>query len=251
MANNTTITTYDQEYFSSAQINIYLGDVLIDEITSLQIQVTQRKMPIYGYSSQLFDKVAAGTVIVQGEFSINFKEAGYLNIVLKRFKELEGKNPLISSSTLMDKSRGGITTSTGKNVLQRKNIEELVGNIAIGENGGVKLTNEELIEYYQSLSGMNNKDGALNQAESTFEAFEDRIWGKEDLSNRQSGRRADSNIYDNFTMYITFGDYNRNNNVNHTSKRIDNVFLTGQSQSIQNDGNPAQEVYSFFARNYV
>jgi hypothetical protein len=262
---------YDLEYFSGAQMNMYIGDVLIDEVTSLQIQVQQKKMPVYGYASQLFDKVAKGTVFVEGTFTINFKESGYLYAVLERYKRLTNGSsspvlsPFISNTALsqIPKERtGGAKRAGQKGLLRRQNIEQIdetVQQVISGQVNGQPIRQEQLVDYYRSLTGFNNEaaargesvPGALNMAEDTFEAFEDKIWGSARLSQDSEGRRGDSNRFDDFTIYVTMGDYNRNDRVNHTAKRIDNVHLIGQAQTIMINGEPVAEQYSFFARNFT
>jgi len=79
---------YESPYFSGSQAGVYIGDVYIDEITSIRYRGTQQKIPIYGYASQLFDRVAPGPFIVEGEFTINFKESAYLWAVLERYEEV-------------------------------------------------------------------------------------------------------------------------------------------------------------------
>ncbi len=279
MAENSTNTKnssletriFDLEYFSSSQSNIYIGDVLIDEITGLQVSVQQRKQPIWGYASQLFDKVARGTVMVEGNFTINFKESGYLYTVLERYKRLTSGisgpalSPYISTSAFSQLSQertGGAKLGADRGLLRRQNIEQIrtsVEQVIDGKVNGQDIKPEDLIEYYRSLSGFNNTSqardgsapGALNLAEDIFEEFEDKIWQTDRLDSDAEGRRGDSNRFDDFTIYITWGDFNRNDRVNHTAKRIDNVFLTGQSQIIQLNGEPIQEQYSFIARNFV
>src|SRR5678809_314400 len=80
---------YDLDYFSSQQAALYIGDVFVDEVIALSYSVQQSKTPIYGYASQLFDAVSHGTVIVQGQFSVNFKESGYLWLILHRYKRFQ------------------------------------------------------------------------------------------------------------------------------------------------------------------
>lgn len=263
MAANTHV--YDQEYFSGAQMNMYIGDVLIDEVTSLAVQVRQNKVPVYGYADQLFNKVSKGTVLVQGQFTINFKEAGYLYAVLERFKQRGRVNsPFIDTNNFnfQDKTRGGALRDGQRGVLSRQNIEQIdksVDSITSGTVNGRALRPEEYIEYFQSLTGFNNRSpgragsvpGALPGVENVFEAFEDRIWGTDELDRDADGRRGDSNRFDDFTIYATFGDYNRNNRVNHTAKRIDRVHLIGQAQTIMINGEPIAEEYSFIARNFT
>lgn len=269
----TAITSriYDLEYFSGAQMNMYIGDVLIDEVTSLAVSVQQRKLPVYGYASQLFDKVAQGTVLVEGTFTINYKEAGYLYAVLRRYKDLTNGNsqpvrsPFISRdalSQLPEERTGGAKRSNRKGLLRRQNIEQIsetVEQVVSGQANGNTVRPEQLVDYYRSLTGFNNEaaarngsvPGALNVAEDIFETFEDKIWGSERLDADKEGRRGDSNSFDDFTIYITMGDYNRNDRVNHTAKRIENVHLIGQAQTIVINGEPVGEQYSFLARNFV
>lgn len=263
MAANTHV--YDQEYFSGAQMNMYIGDVLIDEVTSLMVQVRQNKMPVYGYASQLFDKVSKGTVLVQGQFTINFKEAGYLYAVLERFKQRGTDTSPFSSSKNFSgiaKNRGGAMRDGDRGLLSRQNIEQInqsVESVTSGIINGRQVRPEEYIEYYRTLTGFNNSSpgragsvrGALPEVENVFERFEDKIWGTDDLSRDAEGRRGDSNRFDDFTIYCSFGDYNRNNRVNHTAKRIDRVHLIDQAQQIMINGEPVAEQYSFIARNFV
>lgn len=259
----TRTTMYDQEYFSGAQVNLYIGDVLIDEATGLQIMLNQSKRPVYGYASQLFDATTRGTVIVQGEFSINFKESGYLHTVLSRFKKQTlGVGPLAVSPYVSRKNVGRVEGGGAKRngvpgFLARQNVEQVL-------EGDVP--KEQLIDYYQSLAGFSNQSAErsalfrqlnfpderrnLETAEHVFEAFEDRVWGPERLDD--IARRVDDNNFDNFTMWITYGDYNSNDYVNHTARRVDGVRLTGQSKVITDrDGSPVQERYTFLARNWV
>lgn len=268
---DTNTQVYDLEYFSGAQMNMYIGDVLIDEVTSLNVMVRQQKMPVYGYADQLFAKVAAATVLVQGTFTINFKESGYLYTVMERYKSLTGGigapilSPFISNKSFsgLPKDRtGGAKQSSQSGFLRRQNIEQIsaaVDSITSGQSNGQPIRKEDEIEFFRSLSGFNNDAaprngsvaGALNPAEDIMEAFEDKIWGLNTLDADSEGRRGDSNRWDDFTIYITFGDYNRNDRVNHTAKRIDRVHLIDQAQTIMINGEPLAEQYSFIARNFV
>ena len=74
---------YNVEYFSGSQASIFIGDVFVDEITFFAFSVSQERVPLYGYGDQLFRDVSKGPVLVQGQFSINFKEAGYLFLILR------------------------------------------------------------------------------------------------------------------------------------------------------------------------
>lgn len=82
---------FPEEYFSGADITIYFGDLWIDEITSLSFVLREPVMPVYGYASYTWDDIARGSRIVEGEFRIAFKEAGYLFVVLDHISMLKEK----------------------------------------------------------------------------------------------------------------------------------------------------------------
>jgi len=256
----TRTTVYDQEYFASSQVNLYIGDVVIDECCELQVVLNQNKRPIYGYASQLFDATAQGTVLVQGSFQINFKESGYLYTVLNRLRRLESQkgtplvSPFVSSKQLGRPDIRGATRGKELGGVEMANIERVLSaESELARRDGA--TREELMDYYQKLtslhadiSGFNNPDGALNSAENLFEAFENRVWGRQKLDKEP--RRVDDNAFDGFTIYVTYGDFNSNDRINHTARRIDGVRIVGQAKTIMNDGKPVKEGYQFIARQW-
>lgn len=92
---NTLIPgVYNAEYFDGSQVAIYMGDIWIDEITSFNFQVTHTKRPLYGYADQYFRAVSKGQILVEGSFTINFKEAGYLWLALNEYFKHEGRELL-------------------------------------------------------------------------------------------------------------------------------------------------------------
>lgn len=239
----TKTTIYDQEYFSGSQVNIYIGDVLIDEITSMSFQVTENKRVWYGYGSQIFDAVSKGTILVEGQFSINYKEAGYLHLVLQRYQKL------------INQHKVNLITDGGH--LKRNNIETQAFVDAIVNRTGLNpLTKEQEQEALQHLSGFNNPDnsvpgatGALGVAEKMFERFEDMIWSNS-IDNKEERMITHQTLQD-FSVTITYGDYNASDRVNHTVQEIEGIHLTSHGQMIKVDGDNIQEYYSFIGRNLL
>jgi hypothetical protein len=74
---------FSEDYFSGADVNIFFGDIWVDEAISLSFQIEESVLPIYGYASYTFDTVARGRRIVSGSFAINFKTTGYLQQILE------------------------------------------------------------------------------------------------------------------------------------------------------------------------
>lgn len=113
---------FPEDYFSGADITIYFGDIFVDDITGLEFSLQERVQPVYGYNSYTYDSVARGQRLIQGSFTIAFREAGYIYRILEHIGLEQGKaKPLIAYQL------GGLTASKPKwlgNV--KETIEELL-----------------------------------------------------------------------------------------------------------------------------
>lgn len=249
----------DNEYFDETDMFLYIGDVWVDEIVHLAYSVEQQKTPIYGYASQLFDTTAAGHVIVTGQFSINFKEAGYLWTILRRYFRMSGdvnspQNDFLDRKFANKLTRGldyldiqgnqkPIIGSNGTNV-SRASIERITQG---------DITKKELRDFYYDLSSYAThsvKSPKDKVFEDIAEAFEDEIWKKDNEELLQQLRRTDSNVFDGFDIYVTFGNYSVKA-ANHTCEQIIGVRLVGRSKTIQIDGANVIETYNFIAKSLI
>jgi hypothetical protein len=275
---------YAKDYFTGVQAGIYIGDVYIDEVTSIQYSLMQSKVPIYGYASQLFDAVVPGVVIVEGNLSINFKESGYLWIVLSRYKKLQEaidsavgkaikaggsgldlvKNRKIPGSDIVGSpynlamnSKTG-DTQAGVNIpFVRTNKYDAISRAGIEQIVSGRATRAERFKFYENISGQISREGvgSRNIFESLASTFEEAVWQEQaitgqDISLDIQARRADSNIFDDIDIFITYGDWT-NPSADKTVRRLRGVRFTGFTQAFDYSGNPIQESYSFMARNIV
>jgi hypothetical protein len=247
---------YNIEYFSGSQVAIYIGDVMVDEVTSMQFSVRQNKQPLYGYADTLFRTVSKGQVLVQGSFTINFKEAGYLWLILNEYNKKRG---------LPDKLKP-ITSSQD---IERKNIErfvdgetdtyadrnQLLSNLAAQAALTGFASNQRLVGtagFDSSFVGPPGPgDTGLGAAENSFERFENLLWSSDQSVLDESARRADDPSLNDFDIYVAFGDFAGNDRHNHTIQKLSSVHILGTSKVIQVDGMPIQEQYDFIARNQV
>lgn len=82
--------TYDnsayQGYFTSAQCQLYIGDLFIDELVTLQYALQTNRVPVYGYCSQFADAWGRGRSIVQGQIVVNYVHQGYLYAAVAKAK---------------------------------------------------------------------------------------------------------------------------------------------------------------------
>ena len=253
---------YDNDYFSGAQVALYVGDVWVDEVTQLAFQVHQSRSPIYGYASPLFDDVSKGNVMVQGQFSINFKEAGYLWLVLNRYKKMmveDGWKTPIMGKDPRDKIACSEWAQT-YNIEQIVSDQELIST-KMAEDDKLKALHElARLETQAKLAGFSSDTratGSTEGAESIFESFENLIWngskGKvlNGLPVGTDTRRADDPRLNPFDIYITYGDYTGDDRIHHTIQCLSNVYILGNSKQVVIDGQPIQETYSFIAKDLI
>jgi hypothetical protein len=222
----TRTTTRNASYFSGADVRIYFGDEWIDEITELEYTLSEQVMPIYGYASHTFDKVARGNRIVQGSFAINFKEVGYLQIVLNS----------LSSTLTANKS---FTTKDTFNKTQSLEIDGKTYKDVVHKN----IPAEYLIKDFDKLA----------------ESYENRIWGADPKHAAKQQRtsyfygndESDKALRDKgFNILIGFGGVSLNNKMatcHSTTQSIVGVQITSVSTRVDPSGQPVQEVYQFIA----
>ncbi len=219
---------FSQEYFSGSDVNIYFGDIWLDEITALQISVQENVQPIYGYASYTSDAWARGTRLVTGSFRINFKESNYINAVLnliEKRKESHKDFPQSQESLLKPP----------------KNIEDALDEL---ERSADSQAFNKLAKAYQRA-----------------------IWG-EDTHSRVENQENDSYFYPNsinpklrkegFSILINYGPSieetyrqlrsGKPEDVNATVKSIVGVQLSAVTQVIDGSGQPIEEEYTFIAK---
>lgn len=239
------INAYDYEYYGACQVSVYIGDIWIDEIVALGYSFSHAKTPLFGYASTLWDTVATGQKMVSGQFAINFKETAYLQLVLNHInKRGQGK---------------AISVDGGKhNTVNRDAIESYIRKLLIQNNtsldpqsaGGLLQQNNQYateMQVIESLYGFLDQKIGTADFEQMAEALENQLW-KGGNPPAESRITPPSNLVNGFDIYLVYGDY-QNPLANHTTKKIINVHLTGQSQSIVYDGQPVLEIYPFIARN--
>lgn len=78
-----------KRYYSGTDVSIYFGDFYIDDAIQVTYELSESTMLLYGYNSFVFDDVAKGSRMVQGQFSIHFTKSCYLLSLLSDLSELQ------------------------------------------------------------------------------------------------------------------------------------------------------------------
>lgn len=206
---------YPEEYFSGCDVRIFFGDIFVDEIVTLDLTIAERVEPIYGYASFVADAFARGNRLIQGTFSINFREAFYLKSILNK---LSNANPSSTARPFASYSDDWHKPRTADEVLTQ-----------IGENY------REMAEKFQkAIWGESESSNVSKPTDSFFY------------------RQNQSNLLRNgFNILISYGNSNKDKKEIEplTANSIIGVQLNGQAKSIKGtDGTPIREVYSFMAK---
>lgn len=219
------ISTFKTFYYSGSQAEIYFHDVFIDEMTSLQFSTVTNRTPIYGYASQLFDTVANGNLLIRGSFAINFVQAQYLNIIALMIKE----------------GSGFVRGELGQSGSPNTPVIDAGYNAFLPFKGAV--TEYKEMTAVKNLSTLSKEEwmalGPLTRNESIAQR------NKSEFQTHVFVDRFDK--IPKFDIFAIFGDY-RNPEAQHTVRKIKDVYLVGQAQSVISNGEPIQEVYEFIAR---
>jgi len=228
------------DFYSGSQITVWFGDIMIDDISSIQWARTQNKKPIYGYASQQFDAVAKGTIIIQGNFTINFRQRGYLSVVMDEIKYLYRR----FTGNLKDDE---IQNPTGTKWSTVRGLISLhLKNGTFGPQTSAEIKNIGDSEDFMQLA----------------KAYEDVIWGNVSTVDESHYRERQGSpdviqsedMPDGFNILVTYGNVSGSeartltDQLQSTTKSLVGVHLIGESQVIQVGGQPVQEQYEFIAR---
>jgi len=262
---------YDCDYYSASQCGVYIGDILIDEVVRIGWSHVHTKTPVFSYASRYFETVAWGQEIVQGSLAINFKEAAYLQLVLMQYEHgHSGCSPVkLKDGT---GSHGETKTDRINNfaLTARNNIEMILRDQQLVDRLGADNVNNEdetvdsefsILEQIYGFADLLNQDDVLKiddslryttrDFEQLAEKCENTIWGNSSLGSEGTMVNEENLVVPThsnpFNIYLTYGDYS-NDYANHTGKKITEVHLTSQGQTISLDGQPIFEIYDFIAR---
>lgn len=273
---------YEYDYFAGSQCIVYFEDVLVDDIVRIAWGVTQNRQPIYGYASQYWSAVAAGTVIGAGSFWTAYKEAAYIPIILQHissnrdpadqffstpallpFSGGVAALPLTESASVWESNTQDGGARMAGRVSRRNDIQRLMQTADANPDDAT--AQSEMTQY--AINVMALPDRAFEDA---AEFFEDAVWygGNRDMAGGRNAvasgnwgggemteeqaiatRRADQ--YPPFDILVTFGDIN-NPAANHTVQRLMNTIITDTKFiNIETSGEPIIVQYDFIFRSMM
>jgi hypothetical protein len=243
------VDVFDTAYYSGLDVGIYADNIYLGEAINLQYQVVENNIPYYGYASYTWQRVAKGTRMIQGSFTINFKEDFY---IAKLLRVLRLREQAIASGPPKGASAQSMPTMQ----------QALQGNVSL--------------DNYLAMAGGNQPGQQLGAYHAVASAFEQALWGK----GNPLGSGLTSNTHaplfyagpNGFTIYLRYGQpigapptmLPTQNVINPLGgvqpvpqvkgasvgaiERIVGVEIVGVGKMIDDSGRPVTEVYNFMAK---
>lgn len=72
-----------KRYYSMLDAEIYFGNRYVEDAQEVNWSVTQGQLALFGYNSYVYDEIAIGSRLIQGQFAIHFTSPNYLFDLLK------------------------------------------------------------------------------------------------------------------------------------------------------------------------
>lgn len=221
---------FSQEYFSNADVHLYLGDIYIDEVTDLEFLLMENVLPIYGYNSYTYDAIARGTRQVEGSFAMNFTSGGNLQKIL---------------------DHAGLI---GRLARESQSKVEL-SKFREGGSGDPVYKLEDILRQY-----------GINSFNELAEIKEDELWGRYDRKNPYQKSPVEPYfttkksfdikiVYGPLHEVETIGKYNSSSGMREPNVTVDTINdvqirAAYRSASISEGSAPIKEEYRFIARDF-
>lgn len=221
----------ENPYYSPSQVKILIGDYVVDDAISIQWNVQDQRIPIYGYNDRKYRTTVAGRSIVQGMLEINFRFFGYLTWAMQQIKEdadiLETASDVALVKHLNNKDE---SLKTFKNYA---GLEEKASHIANS--------------FADSLKAKTKNRSSAFVPGAYFDKLKDLHWKRESQVAFQRPGELDTSC----NIIVQYGNViNETNPL--TSLLIRDVQFVGQSTAISAEvpdgGMPVREAYPFLAR---
>lgn len=237
-ANPNSITEkYETNYYSGSQVAIWMGNIWLDDISMIEFTLNQKKMPFYGYKSQLYDQVAMGTQIIEGVFTVAYTHTNWLNMARSKYEEFTNPQSNKDQSGLNENDINTLINQSKAGNIDFQTLKPTTPLVGIGTPESNSLT--KLRE---------------SSFDNTTQELINFFWGNTSTAGNSYKVKSPDNLAA-FDITITFGNYPKDRPSandeflsSHTIKVLSNVEITGYSMQVAITGEPIQEAYTFIAR---
>ena len=222
---------YNDMYFSGAQTKVFFGNIWVDDIVTINWDLVEQKAPLYGYASETYDGVARGTQIVQGVFTIAFKQNEYISTIIDALNARGANGADVLARVKRAKARRAIDA-------RYQSRASLPAAVKRG------------LTYEKVLDAAHKEGTGMFTDLSAF--LRDNIWGILDNQHLIAEQATDKDKLNNsiesgFDILVTYGNIG-NHSSEWTVKGVGDVHITGIRQILNPTGEPILEAYTFFGK---
>jgi len=248
-----------ENYWSPAQIRLFIGGVWIDDASNITYRITDHKVPKYGYFDRTYRKVAQGRTLVQGQIAIKFRYNGYLRDVIEDVVAIRNDFIALSSGAKF-KLEFGETYEDMWNLSETDRLE-WASSKAVNAPPEVR---ERVFNYMKDVLWKINADGVSGDKDVPVRntdvpnSYEDA--GSANPISREGARarrafQRPGLLTDGFDIMMVAGT-NPGEEVDPALTRyIRDIHLTGETFNAQievpDGGRALVEIYNFIARSVV
>jgi hypothetical protein len=228
-------------YFTTTQARMYVGNVFMDELNTVQYALQANRVPIYGYASRDFDAVGTGKALVQGQIVINFISDGYLYTLLKEYDKFRIQK-------LVENDKDAADDARFNSLYQQKAalIQELTAKpgTVVNPQGAVALTGYTGRTQANITADIAKVDEELRQIAA-------RRGSNLDGSTRQlTSFKQPLNAFPN-AVYLPIAfdiDIELEGAGRKVKRKLEECYLGANEQIMDQSGNALLDTYSFIAR---
>jgi hypothetical protein len=152
---------FTEEYFSGADVAIYIDGELIQNISSLSFQIQEQLKPLFGYASRTYDDIAVGNRIVVGTLRVPISNPEENSV--EEIKEM-----VIQAEATDPKSNGNPNTKpdwaeSAVSKTDKRRFSELVNGMTSGYTDGdfAKMNSSSPYQYNDELKKVQRRLIAL------------------------------------------------------------------------------------------
>ena len=102
-----------KRYYSNIDAEIYFNGEWVEDIGTIQWTVNQQTMPIFGYNSYIYDAVAQGSRLIQGNFTLSFSKPRKIDDIIKQ--AISSGQTTLSYEEIIEKLDKNMTVNLGRN----------------------------------------------------------------------------------------------------------------------------------------
>lgn len=223
-----------REYFSGANVRVYFGDIWVDQLTAISFSLEEQVAPIYGFSSYTFDRISRGSRMVQGQFTINFTENGYMQSILNRI-----------SDSMRTRENRAPAPAPNKYIRDNSELDTIKDLLSINSRETYLEQVNALKSSFWGSSGTDTSSLIPLKEHDTYFYTQDRN-GNSELRkhgfNILIDYSPDANQKD---FQDCLNDMNTGRSSYQTYRNIIGVHIGGEGQAIMNNGQVISQTYQF------